>query len=194
MRPKPTSEEAQGLSSDDLCHHRLPTSYDKPNVKRIAVAHTCVGVVGRLEILSAPSDGGRRAAAAILPPSITIRSESRAPAQGQPGVLSSACMSPTEVPSKEEDKMTNQPFPGPDEEQYHDSELGDVYDLYNACNGELDEDGLLDVRKLEELSPEEAKVLNVERLTEVWQHTAGRCVTCAEIVRILNAAREVSKD
>jgi hypothetical protein len=80
------------------------------------------------------------------------------------------------------------------DDQYHNNELGDVYDLYNACNGELGEDGLLDVRKLEELSPEEAEALNVERLTEVWQHTATRCTRCAEIITILNAARKALRE
>jgi hypothetical protein len=70
---------------------------------------------------------------------------------------------------------------------YHDSEAGDVYDLYNACNGVM-LDGLLDVRKLDELSHEETEVFDVERLREVWAHTAG-CADCEKIVQILNSAR-----
>jgi hypothetical protein len=71
---------------------------------------------------------------------------------------------------------------------FHDSELGDVYDLYNACNGKLDEDGRLDLSRLDELDREESEVFDVERLREVWRHAAG-CAECEEIVRILNSAR-----
>ncbi len=73
-------------------------------------------------------------------------------------------------------------------EQFHNSELGDVYDLYNACNGAMAGD-LLDVRKLDELSMEERKVLNVPRLREVWAHTASGCPKCKQIVTTLNISR-----
>jgi len=43
-------------------------------------------------------------------------------------------------------------------EEFHDSELGDIYDLFNACNGEM-VNGLLDVSKLDEYSPEDAEAL-----------------------------------
>ena len=72
--------------------------------------------------------------------------------------------------------------------QYHDSDLGDIYDLYNACNGVM-RGGLLDVCKLEELTAQEREVLDVERLREVWEHTATGCPRCAQIVRTLNSAR-----
>jgi hypothetical protein len=72
--------------------------------------------------------------------------------------------------------------------QYHDSELGDVYDLYNACNGAMS-GGLLDVSKLDELTAREREALDVVRLRKVWEHTATGCRTCAEIVRTLNIVR-----
>jgi hypothetical protein len=78
-------------------------------------------------------------------------------------------------------------------EQYHDSELGDIYDLYNACNGAT-LGGLLDVRKLDELSPEESKALNLTRLREVWEHSSSGCLTCAKIVRRLNHARRMLRE
>ena len=71
---------------------------------------------------------------------------------------------------------------------FHHSEAGDVYDLYNACNGAMS-GGLLDVRKLDELTPREREALDVERLREVWDHTASGCETCAKIVRTLNDVR-----
>ena len=71
---------------------------------------------------------------------------------------------------------------------FHDSELGDVYDLYNACNGAM-RGGLLDKRRLDELTASEREALDVKRLREVWEHTATGCLTCAEIVYTLNAAR-----
>lgn len=73
-------------------------------------------------------------------------------------------------------------------DQFHDSELGDVYDLYNACNGAT-RDGLLDVDKLDELSAQEAEALDLTRLREVWRHTATGCLTCTKIVSALNRAR-----
>jgi len=49
--------------------------------------------------------------------------------------------------------------------------------------------GLLDARKLDEMTPQEREVLDVERLREVWGHTATGCTTCAEIIQTLNMAR-----
>lgn len=73
--------------------------------------------------------------------------------------------------------------------QFHDSDSSeDVYDLYNACNG-IVINGLLDVTKLDELSPEEAEVLDVRRLREVWAHTATGCARCATIIKTLNLVR-----
>jgi hypothetical protein len=75
---------------------------------------------------------------------------------------------------------------------YHNSEAGDVYDLYNACNGVM-RDGLLDVRKLDELSSEETEVFDVERLREVWTHAIG-CTDCKKIIQTLNSARRLSRE
>lgn len=77
---------------------------------------------------------------------------------------------------------------GPD--GFHDSELGDVYDLYNACNGVM-RNGMLDVRELNELSPEEMESIDVARLREVWYHTATGCPICNNIIRTLNTIRGV---
>ncbi len=72
--------------------------------------------------------------------------------------------------------------------QFHDCEDGDIFDLYNACDGQL-ENGLLDMRQLDEFSEEERTQLNVTRLQAIWLHTASGCSQCEEIVRILNAIR-----
>ena len=77
-------------------------------------------------------------------------------------------------------------------DQFHDSELGDIYDLFNACNGTMS-GGLLDVRKLDELTPREREALDLGRLRQVWEHTAAGCVTCARIVRTLNTARGMTR-
>ena len=74
-------------------------------------------------------------------------------------------------------------------DSFHDSESEDIYDLYNACNGLVRDDGLLDIRELDELSQEEAEALNVVRLKEIWEHTTTGCSTCQEIVQILNSVR-----
>jgi hypothetical protein len=78
-------------------------------------------------------------------------------------------------------------------DQYHDSESEDVYDLYNACNGVL-HNGLLDIRKLDELSEEELEVLDVARLREIWAHTTTGCSQCERIIRTLNSARKLTRD
>jgi len=75
------------------------------------------------------------------------------------------------------------------EEEFHDSELGDVYDLFNAVNGQI-LNGLLDVNKLDEYGPEDAEALNVTRLRKVWEHTASGCAECESIIRGLSRLRE----
>jgi len=75
-------------------------------------------------------------------------------------------------------------------DEFHDSESEDIYDLYNACNGLVRHDGLLDVTQLNEYTPEEAKALNVPKLKEIWLHTKTGCRQCARVVRTLNAIRE----
>ncbi len=80
-----------------------------------------------------------------------------------------------------------------DNDSFHDSEDEDIYDLYNACNGIVRENGLLDIRELDELSQEDAEALNVARLNEIWAHTAAGCPTCDGIVRMLNSVRGALK-
>ena len=76
-----------------------------------------------------------------------------------------------------------------DNDSFHNYEWGDIYDLYNACNGAL-HNGLLDIRKLDELSTEEVEVLDLLRLREVWRHTASGCVECKSIITTLNSLRK----
>jgi hypothetical protein len=78
------------------------------------------------------------------------------------------------------------------EKDAHDTEYDDVYDLYNACNGELHE-GVLDIRKLDELSEEEREILDVSRLKKAWVHVTG-CGKCARIIHTLNFARQVLRE
>ncbi|HEX7332184.1 MAG TPA: hypothetical protein VF290_11845 [Pyrinomonadaceae bacterium] len=75
---------------------------------------------------------------------------------------------------------------------FHDSEAGDVYALFNAVDGVI-VDGLLDVRKLDEYSVEDAKALNVPRLREVWRHTASGCSVCQGIIHALGRLRKSFK-
>jgi hypothetical protein len=93
----------------------------------------------------------------------------------------------------EHDKDSDPFHGGEATDAFHDNDKGDVWDLYNACNGET-VDGLLDKRKLDELSGEEAEVLDVARLREVWAHTATRCPICADIVHTLNLTRRILRD
>lgn len=77
-----------------------------------------------------------------------------------------------------------------DADPFHDSsEAEDIYDLFNATNGVVLSDGLLDISKLDEYSPEEAEALNVPRLREIWIHTKSGCPECEQIIRTLNMIR-----
>jgi hypothetical protein len=74
-------------------------------------------------------------------------------------------------------------------DSFHNSESEDIYDLYNAVNG-IVRDGLLDINELQKLSQQESAALNVPKLKEIWQHTANGCARCANIIEILNLARQ----
>lgn len=74
------------------------------------------------------------------------------------------------------------------DEDFHDGEW-DIFDLFNATNGKLRHDGLLDISQLYEYSPSEAEELNVPRLLEIWDHTATGCGECAKIVEMLRKIR-----
>jgi hypothetical protein len=50
-------------------------------------------------------------------------------------------------------------------------------------------DGLLDINRLDELSPAEKDEFDEARLREVWEHTATGCEQCAAIIDILNRFR-----
>lgn len=77
-----------------------------------------------------------------------------------------------------------------DTNECHDSEDGDIFDLYNACDGQL-QNGFLDIRQLDEFSDAERAELNVTRLREIWIHTASGCLYCEEIVQALNSVRGI---
>ncbi|HEV2706797.1 MAG TPA: hypothetical protein VGV59_12790 [Pyrinomonadaceae bacterium] len=77
---------------------------------------------------------------------------------------------------------------------FHESEAGDIYDLYNACHGIVLSNGLLDISKLDEFSTEEAEALNVPRLREIWHHTETGCPRCASIISALDTARRRLKE
>lgn len=132
-----------------------------------------------------------------------VRVETHGTAHSASASDSTVCwLDPETDPSRSDfDSVTDTDPPAPprrndmeekDGDPFHDSELGDVYDLYNACNGVL-AGKLLDVSKLEELSREEAEVLDLDRLREVWAHTAT-CDTCEDIIRTLNLTRKLLKD
>ena len=77
--------------------------------------------------------------------------------------------------------------------EFHDSESGDIYDLFNACNG-IVVDGFLDVEQLHNYTPDEAEELNVPRLREIWEHTKTGCLHCREIIQALRGVREAIRD
>ena len=79
-----------------------------------------------------------------------------------------------------------------DNDQFHDSESDDIYDLYNACNGAM-RDGMLDIAKLDELSEEEAAMLDMPRLKALGDHIASGCARCEAVIRTLNWARGLLK-
>lgn len=84
------------------------------------------------------------------------------------------------------------PVENDDTESFHDHESGDIYDLFNACNGVIMLDGLLDVEQLNNYTTEEAEVLNIIRLREIWEHTRTGCLHCRKIVEALRALRRAA--
>lgn len=75
-----------------------------------------------------------------------------------------------------------------DTTHFHDSESGDIYDLFNACNG-IVRDGFLDVEQLDYYTEDEAKELNIIRLREIWKHTKTGCLHCRDVVAALGKLR-----
>jgi len=73
--------------------------------------------------------------------------------------------------------------------QFHDSESDDIYDLYNVCM----ENGLLDLRRLDEISDDERELFDIERLKEFGAHVISGCITCQTVINTLNFAREELK-
>lgn len=78
-------------------------------------------------------------------------------------------------------------------DSFHDSESQDIFDLFNAVNGVVLENGLLDASKLYEYGPADAEALNVPRLWEIYHHTATGCLQCKQIVSDLNDLRRTLK-
>jgi hypothetical protein len=183
MERKSTSEETQGLSADDLCDHWPKAACGDLDVGRPAVL---AREGGRWECLLDPSYVLQAGVAVPLPLLETIFI-SRSPGAVQPGDFFDTCRELQGTSWDEDTRRSSLPNEA-DAEQFHDSELGDVYDLYNACNGVM-LGNLLDVRKLRELSAEEAEALDVKRLEKVWAHTATGCAICARVVLTLNEAR-----
>jgi hypothetical protein len=186
MDRKSASEETQGLSADDLCDHRPKMACADLDVSHPDPAGSRAGEGEGWEYFLDPSYARPVGAAASLPLLETIFS-SRSPGAVQPGFFFEIRRDRQGRPGDENSRRNPSPDDA-DAEQFHDSELGDIYDLYNACNGVM-RGNVLDVRKLKELSAEELEVLDVKRLEEVWHHTDRGCVICARIVRTLNEAR-----
>jgi hypothetical protein len=189
MERKSTSEETQGLSADDLCDLGPETAYSGPDGGR---ADAPLAYEGEEQECFLESSYAGRFGVAAPNRLLEMIFSSRSPGALQPGIFFDTGSSLRFAPQKKtsgREPLARQA----DVRQFHDSDLGDVYDLYNACNGAM-VGNLLDVRKLDELSPKEKKALNVKRLKEVWDHTATGCATCANIIRTLNAARGILKE
>jgi len=75
-----------------------------------------------------------------------------------------------------------------DADPFHSVETDLLISLFIAVDGAVQGDGLLDVDKLDEYSPEDAEELNVQGLREFWSHTRS-CQRCALIVSTLHMIR-----
>jgi len=178
-------EQNVDLPPDESLDHFWQLAYERGEVNPRALA-TVNGFEGHL--LSKHALDGRLSA--VSPLALSGISESSNPGADHPGffhdsrVLNPSAAMPTTLPVRRrtvaEETCNN---------SFHDSESEDIYDLYNACNGIVRDDGLLDIRELDALSQEEAEALNVVRLKEIWAHTSTGCSTCQEIVQILNSVR-----
>jgi hypothetical protein len=75
-----------------------------------------------------------------------------------------------------------------DADPFHSVETDLLISLFIAVDGAVRGDGLLDVDKLDEYSPEDAEDLNVQGLREFWSHTRS-CPRCELIVNTLHMIR-----
>lgn len=177
MKEKTTMVEALSLSPDRLSTRRLkPTAAFR--------WHDCFGHTfdSGTALLSKPAFG----AAAKL---VALTSNTPLPGPNQPGLFLELARPSTPLASV---KPGRQPVEN-DHDHFHDSESGDIYDLYNACNG-IVRDEFLDVDQLNSYTAEEAEVLNIIRLREIWEHTRTGCLQCRKIVNALRALRETAGD
>lgn len=190
MRRKTPSEEGRGLASDDLYDHRPQRAYDDLSGYRGAHLQTHVGGGARFERVPAKSQAGRRGADVPSPETMI---GSRSPRKKRPGIFFDSPSSLLSASLADRNTGSGILGGGCDPDQFHDNEAGDIYDLYNACNGVMYND-LLDIDKLDELSAEEAEALDLPRLREVWEHTATGCMKCKNIIRTLNRARATLRE
>jgi hypothetical protein len=173
------------LPSDKLCYHRLQPAYEHSG--RNARTQTHLSRDEQHQRLLTQTPAARRL---VVDPKPSLRGThgSRNPGIKQSGLFFDwPRLNLSALPLATE-SLRRQPVEETGDDEFHDSESEDVYDLFNACNGVLHK-GRLDIRKLDEYSPEEAEALNVPRLKEIWDHTELGCSECEEIIRTLNLIR-----
>jgi hypothetical protein len=186
MAKKAIIKEDGKLLTDNLDDHCLRTAEGDGGYPARPRAGASVDGTNQNTLAQAP--GARRAAADPGPPSKGI-------AGSDPGIenpeiffdlgrmnLAASRLSTQSPRRKDVDREK-------DADPFHDSET-DIHDLFNACNGVVRVDGLLDVSKLDEYSPQDSEALNVPRLREIWHHTESGCQRCARIIRTLRMFRE----
>jgi hypothetical protein len=191
MKRRATLEPAENLPLRKLCTYRLRTSRERLSNQQPARPAKRASQEPHLLYLVTPSSVERTLVIVPLP-SLWKKLRARGPGRQYPGPFSDPCSCRPNLPVASvavQSLRRNTANQEKGDDQLHDGELEDVYDLYNACNGAI-HDGLLDIRKLDELSEEETAFLDIPRLREVWHHVANGCAQCHAIINTLNLARE----
>ena len=190
MVSKSTLNEDQNLPQDKLCEEWLLAVED--DRRRHAMTQTGVGRDDRQYRFKHAYATGRGAWAYMrssleMPGSFSFGNQPRTFFDSL--YLTLPAQPPADARPKEE--AVNQEK---EPDNFHDSDVEDIYDLYLACNGVQRRDGLLDIRQLDELTPDEAEILNVPRLREIWKHTETGCIQCKKIIKTLDLVRNVLRE
>lgn len=186
-------EEERDLLNDKLSDHRLHAAEDTGRDHARAPRRADVGEPNRPSLEEATAV--RRPA--VNPRTRSMRRDiSRDPGAENPGIffdlrrLNPPSPPAPALPTKFAGRKTVSHQK--DDDPFHDSEA-DVFALFNAVNGVM-LNGLLDINKLDEFSPEESEALNVPRLREVWLHTSTGCRECEKIISTLIRIRGTLKE
>ena len=190
MGNKAICEEGRELLTDASCGRRPQTAEEESGCRTRVSA--CAGHVGPSQTAPAPGRATPRpSASAQRSPSWEEHASQEVEHQaGGDGLRRASQPATPEAISSPGRKTVH--IEEEEGDSFHDSESQDIFDLFNAVNGVVLENGLLDASKLNEYGPADAEALNVPRLWEIYDHATG-CDQCKQIIRALYDLRRTLK-